>query len=529
MCCRGAAVRRPPLRKHVCSAPRLLSSCIPFVFCARSRCRACSRASFLCVPLCFRPSSARPSLRAYWLLLRRGFRLPPRGFCLAFVFPSVPAAAQTLSLARPGVAQVTCDAPLSFCPRSPRHAHPSSPAEVSAALAAAVPPAFRRVQCRGEAFVGRLPRAATFSSCAILPSLLHNAQSGDTGPRLAILLGACVAACPRCLFVQRLHVAPAPEASVLLPGHALLLRVRRRFPPAATAPFRTPRPASCGPSLHTVVGRAWPRRARRLRATTQLRVAGASARPLPPSLGLMARPPRRRARHTLQALCCRLALRTPLRPLQSSLPCICGARRHAMRGPPTMAALLARKLGQAHASRRGRPCHSAARGTTRRRSRGASARPRGAALGQWRARSPRAAPGQSRVQVAEGGAKKDAGGSAFTAQRRVANHTHRNCVTEDSGSGRCADERTLRRPVRAATRVAGSLCREARRTARGSGLAARRRCHARADSADRHPAVPARIAAVVRGPCEGKGRRHGRWGVVRQIGAGTASSDMATR
>ncbi|KAH8614952.1 hypothetical protein ERJ75_000635900 [Trypanosoma vivax] len=56
-------------------------------------------------------------------------------------------------------------------------------------------------------------------------------------------------------------------------------------------------------------------------------------------------------------------------------------------------------------------------------------------------------------------------------------------------------------------------------------------CHARADSADRHPAVPARIAD--RSPADlvrGKGRRHGNGVVcVRQLGAGTASSDMAPR
>ncbi|KAH8614418.1 hypothetical protein ERJ75_000689200 [Trypanosoma vivax] len=250
------------------------------------------------------------------------------------------------------------------------------------------------------------------------------------------------------------------------------------------------------------------------------------------SLVLMARPPRRRARHTLQALCCRLALRTPLRPLPFSLPCICGARRHAMRGRPTMAALLARKLGHAHASRRGPTLSQRRAGDDTAsfawRERKAARRCLGTVA---RAFAQGSARDRGGFRWPEGGARRML--AAALSQHRDAwqTHTHRNCVTEDTGSGRCAEQRTLRRPVRAATRVAGSLCREA-----ASHCARQRSCgqaqdatHARTALTVTRPCLLA-LPPVVRRTLWGKGRRHGNGVVcVRQLGAGTASSDMAPR
>ncbi|KAH8612343.1 hypothetical protein ERJ75_000899200 [Trypanosoma vivax] len=463
--------------------------------------------SFVVYPLCVlcpvsvpRVFACLVSLRASLLpaFFRTSIASRPTGFCCGAVSASLlvvsawrlcflrcPLLAQTLSLARPGVAQVTCDAPLSFCPRSPRHAHPSSPAEVSAALAAAVPPAFRRVQCRGAAFVGRLPaRRHLFFVCdpAQSPSKCAVRRHRPTPCESLWCLRCCLPAVP---------VRPAAARRACSGGQRSASRTR---------PFAT-RSATLSASCHSafshaeagvlwslsipwlaVLGRVVPAGCARQHSCGSQVPARASAA----SLGLMARPPRRRARHTLQALCCRLALRTPLRPLQSSLPCICGARRHAMRGPPTMAALLARKLGT-HTHRGGADPVTAPRGDD-------------TASFAWRERkAARRCLGTVARAFAQGSAKDRGGFSGRRAvqegcwrQRFHSTETRGEPHTPKLRHGRHR-ERQVRGPenaegVQCAPRHASPARSAVRRVALRAAAVLRpgAGCHARADSADRH-------------------------------------------
>ncbi|KAH8612337.1 hypothetical protein ERJ75_000900700 [Trypanosoma vivax] len=330
MCCRGAAVRRPRAAKArlLGASPSFVG--IPFGFvpglgAARVRCLVSLRASLL--PAFFRTSIA--SL--------------PTGFCcgavsasllvvsgLAFVFPSVPAGRSDplASEARGGAGHVR--RPLSFCPafassRSPKQSGRSVRCPLCGSSC------LRRVQCRGAAFVGRLPaRRHLFFVCD--PAVSFEMRSPATPahalrsllvPALLLARGACSSSgCtsrllrrPAFCFQDTPFCYAFGDAFRQLPQRLFARRGRRPVVPLSI------------PWL-AVLGRGVPQAARQRSCGSQV-----PARALCRVACLMARPPRRRARHTLQALCCRLALRTPLRPLPFSLPCICGARRHAMRGP----------------------------------------------------------------------------------------------------------------------------------------------------------------------------------------------------
>ncbi|KAH8614913.1 hypothetical protein ERJ75_000639800 [Trypanosoma vivax] len=416
---------------------------------------------------------------SYWLLLRRGFRLPPRGFCLAFVFPSVPAGrSDPLASEARGGGRLRAT---HHCPSARVRLvtpHPSSPTEVSACLAccgssclspravsrrsvrralARSPPPFLRVRSCPVSFEMRSPATPAHALRSLLvPALLLArgacSSSGCTSSLLrrpafcfqdtpfCYAFGDAFRQLPQRLFARR---GRCPVVPLSIPCLAVL----GRGVPAGCA-----RQHSCGSQ---VPARALCRVACSHGASTSPAYTAHAA-----GVVLSARPSH--AAPTTAVL--------PPVHLRSPPPRDARAGRRWLRCWPA-------SLGTHTHGGGGRPCHSAVRGTARRpfawRERKAARRCLGTVA---RAFAQGSARDRGGFRWPEGGARRMLQ-AALSQHRDAWRTTHtRNCVTEDARE----------RQVRGAENAEGVQCAprhasparsavRTQRTARGSGLAARRR------------------------------------------------------